>query len=896
MEQLKNCTGYYHILKLGFCLIFLTYSKFVFSQKAQLTEEVFGNWQYIAAQPVISHDGKYVIYGIEATPRKGVRSIYVKNLTTGKEVMIENLATWDLQMSENGHYFFYSRNDSLGIYSFGADKPRYIPKVQSYKLINQKGTEYLYYQSDEEFVRCELSLKNRDVITSVNRYWLSDFGDKVAFTRKSTNGKEALYIYSFKTKRERKLLDDKIDGVAFSKDGSGIAIVVRTDQASIWYFKDGMSGCKKVLEDRSLDKHVEIASVQRFGFDGNDLFVNLRDIEQPEPEATAVMVDVWNYKDPFLQSQQMQMDKINKYLGVLDLKDEKFTRLSRQDEKVILNPNASKYENFQPLILRSGLRAESHWNPTFRLEEYILSTKTGEKEKLSVNFAPLINFSSTGRYCYAHDNSFSDILVYDLSDKKQRNLTKNLPVPLYDDPLNLPGLKQSRGFKQRCFWLSNDEGVFVMDRFDIWLLDPTGKKAAKNITNGFGRKHKIEFAFAAVPSIGNITLRKAESYILKGFNTENKTVGFYRVKIDKADDPALLSEGPYNYMADLAGEGIVRARDKEIYLVLRSDVKTAPNIFLTKDFKTFSKTTNINPENKYWWLTSELHSWISEEGKPLQGILYKPENFDPKKRYPVLFNFYERMSDELNKYRTPEPTSTFINIPWFLSKGYLVFCPDITYTIGHPGNSVWASLESAAKYLSKFHFVDSARLGLQGHSFGGYETNYIITRSKLFKAAVTGAGTSNLISKYGTILGAGGENAGIVFTEDSQDRMGASPWEAMDLYIENSPVFNAQKVNTPLLIGHASSDGLVPFSQAVEYFVALRRLNKKVWMLQYDKAGHHIDGQNGLVEIDYTHRIEQFFGHYLKSEPAPVWMTRGVPFKLKGIKTGLEIDSTGVAP
>jgi len=249
------------------------------------------------------------------------------------------------------------------------------------------------------------------------------------------------------------------------------------------------------------------------------------------------------------------------------------------------------------------------------------------------------------------------------------------------------------------------------------------------------------------------------------------------------------------------------------------------------------------------------------------------------------------LSDGLYDFNFPG-WSINVNVPYFVSNGYLVFLPDIIYKIGEPGQSALNAVESAARYLSRMPWVDSTRMAIQGHSFGGYETNYIVTHSHLFAAAATFAGTSDWISAYGELEFGSGLPRQSKY-EIGQDRLGASLWQRPDLYVKNSPIFSADQVTTPLLIVANKEDGGVPFEQGVELYMALRRLNKKVWMLQYDGEGHSVSGKNAA---DYTIRLTQFFDHYLKGAAPPVWMTQGIPASLKGIKAGYELDNSGTQP
>ncbi len=277
---------------------------------------------------------------------------------------------------------------------------------------------------------------------------------------------------------------------------------------------------------------------------------------------------------------------------------------------------------------------------------------------------------------------------------------------------------------------------------------------------------------------------------------------------------------------------------------------------------------------------SELVTWKKQDGTAAQGILYKPENFDDRKKYPIIFNYYEDQAERVHNY----PGVTFFNTPsidcptWFVSRGYLVFVPDISYKIGRTGESVLNSVIPAAEYLSTFSWVDSLKMAVCGSSFGGYETNYIITHTNKFAAAASGAGISNFISHYNGLQPIQHrELSGQGMYEGSQMRMGKTLWQIPQLYIENSPIFYINKVTTPILIMGNKGDWVVPWMQSVELFTGLRRLQKKAWMLQYDNGGHGVwNGPKEKDGKDLTMRLTQFFDHYLKGTPPPAWMTQVV--------------------
>jgi len=447
-------------------------------------------------------------------------------------------------------------------------------------------------------------------------------------------------------------------------------------------------------------------------------------------------------------------------------------------------------------------------------------------------------------------------------------------------------------------WLADDGAVLIYDRYDIWQVDPAGEKSPINLTNGFGRSHHIKFTLLENGDAlkRNSLSGKSSRQLLQAFNADNKEMGFYSALLGLSKNPELLSMGPYFY-GDWMGHGYskappaLKARDTCIYLVSRMNAVKAPNYFVTNDFKIFRPLSDVQPENTWNWITDTLLHWKSTGGVISAGILYKPENFDPKKKYPIIFEYYENRSDELNLFIRPEPSDGEINIPFFVSNGYLVFVPDILHDrITEAGPGAYAAVVSAAQYLAKKPFVDKKRMGIQGHSFGGYETNYLVTHTNIFAAACSASGLCDLIGLYGS--GMRGSYS-MYWAENGQGRFKGTPWQVQQEYIRNSPIFQANKVNTPLLMMQNEHDGRVPFAQGIEFFNALQRMSKKAWMLQYDGEDHSV---SGAAANDFNTRMTQFFDHYLKGAPAPKWMVEGVPASMKGIDNGLALEPAGIEP
>ena len=243
--------------------------------------------------------------------------------------------------------------------------------------------------------------------------------------------------------------------------------------------------------------------------------------------------------------------------------------------------------------------------------------------------------------------------------------------------------------------------------------------------------------------------------------------------------------------------------------------------------------------------------------------MYKPEDFDPKKKYPMIVYFYETLSETLYDYKEPAPIRSAVNIPFFVSRGYILFVPDIHYTTGHPGKNAYDYIVSGTRALVKKGYIDSTNMALQGHSWGGYQAAQLATMTKLYKAYWAGAPVANMTSAYGGIRWESGLSRQFQY-EKTQSRIGGTLWEKLPLYMENSPLFHLDKVNAPMVILHNDGDGAVPWYQGIELFTGLRRLGKKTWLLNYNGQGHGLTQRQDMR--DYQIRMQQFFEWILKGE------------------------------
>lgn len=620
-----------------------------------------------------------------------------------------------------------------------------------------------------------------------------------------------------------------------------------------------------------------------FSDDATKLFMGTAQIPKKEPEPRLFcneqpVLDLWSWTDIELQPMQLKNVKREKkrtYTALYRIADQTFFQIA---DTVIRNIRLSNKNNGEVALGLTNIpyKKASSWSSKRINDYYIIDLKKNTKKKI-LEGKSNVHLSPTGKFTVWYEQTDSSYYVINNKTNKITSLTKKLNIPFYNELNDMPAEPRIYGI---AGWTENDE-VLIYDRFDIWKTDLSGKKQPINITGSFGRNNKIRLRYINT-NPGLIFIPSNKNVFLEGFDEINCQSGYYSANLTVSKIPVELIKGNFRV------GNIYKAKDAETIIWSIQNVTDYPEIKVSDlNFKNAVTISQTNPQqNDFNWATTELVTWTSFTGEELRGILYKPENFDRNKKYPMLVYFYERNSESIHTHYTPYPSNGKINKTFYASNGYLVFVPDITYITGYPGQSAYNAVVSGTQYLTNTReFVDAQRIGLQGQSWGGYQIAYLITQTNMFTAAMAGAPVANMISAYGGIRWETGKSRMFQY-EHTQSRIGATLWDKPFQYIENSPIFYTPKVNTPLLIMHNDNDGAVPWYQGIELFVALRRLNKPVWLINYNGMKHKIEAKYWANRIDYSNRMLQYFNHYLKEEPAPDWMINGIPAVEKGVSLG----------
>ncbi len=404
----------------------------------------------------------------------------------------------------------------------------------------------------------------------------------------------------------------------------------------------------------------------------------------------------------------------------------------------------------------------------------------------------------------------------------------------------------------------------------MWAVAPDAS-ASRKLTNG--RASKLQFRVARTDAPDpeeDRGIDPAKPLTFRVENIETRESGFYSLASMQRGDPVKLVMAPRNFRF------VGKAKDADVVMVTATTFHDEPDLQITdSSFKAMKKVTNANPQKAgILWGNSELIKYRNADGVQLEAALYKPENFDPSKKYPMMIYIYEKLSQSVFNFVRPGP-GTNINISYYVSNGYLVLTPDIVYTIGHPGQSALKCVLPAIQTVVDKGYVNRDAIGIQGHSWGGYQTAYLLTQTGLFKAAEAGAPVVNMISAYDGIRWGTGLPRQFQY-EKTQSRIGGSIWEYPLRFVENSPIFMVDRITTPVMILENDGDDAVPWYNGLEFFLSLRRLGKESYLWNYNGEAHGL--RKRPTQKDYTVRMQQFFDHFLKGAPEPDWMSHGIPY------------------
>jgi dipeptidyl aminopeptidase/acylaminoacyl peptidase len=609
-----------------------------------------------------------------------------------------------------------------------------------------------------------------------------------------------------------------------------------------------------------------------FSRDGEKVYVPVAPPPRPAPPNSPaedrVLVDLWHWQDDLVQPMQRvraNQERNRTYRGIFHLDDRKYVQLADPTMiTVTVSDDGTRAIGVDDRPYRRMVDYDGTYN-----DLYLVDTSTGARSLvLKQKRGGGVEWSPDSRYAVFYDDK--QWQLFDPKTSRVRSLTGSLGVAVHDEDDDTPDPPGSYGAGG---WTRDSASFIVYDRYDVWQTFVDGRPA-RNLTEGEGRKSRTQFRVQRLePEEEDDVERGLQTdrpLYLRGVSEETRATGIFRDSFSGNTPPQRLLWGDKNYQ--IAG----RAREAEVVLVSASRFDEYPDLHQTDlTFRTLSKVTNGGAQkDSFVWGTGELMPFRNADGVPLKAAVFKPENFDPKKKYPLLVYIYERLSQNVHGFVEPRPMHS-INFSYYVSNGYLVLTPDIVYTAGQPGQSALKCVLPAIDALVERGVVDESRIGIQGHSWGGYQIAYMLTQTNRFRAAEAGAPVGNMTSAYSGIRWGTGLPRQFQY-EQTQSRIGRPLYEAPHKYLENSPIFHIDRVRTPMLLLHNDNDDAVPWYQGIELYLALRRTGKEAYLFNYNGEFHGLRRRHN--QKDFALRMQQFFDHFLKGAAKPGWMEKGVAF------------------
>ncbi|MCU7961117.1 prolyl oligopeptidase family serine peptidase [Shewanella sp. SW32] len=852
------------------------------------------------SDPLVNHDGRYVAVVVkpslltretsDAKAKKKLKSdMVLLDTQTGTQTRFERVK--EFVFSDDGKHlaiWFEADEESKKdaepkttekLAEAGTQSPANIDKPKVDKF--DQGRRFTLLSLEDQTKRIDVEQVTGYVFDKASRRLALAVND-------ITNKQHQLQLVDLNTHKKTVAFDSpsqQIGALALAKNGRWLAFTQgkdselpygRTYQLSLVDLQSGKISTPPESPEWKLNRYTSLS----FSLDSERLFfgrvpevsqlLSLQKItEEKDLFDTNIVtgqrgLKVWHGDDPRIKPNEIKQyedEQKRTYLAVLHLGSNNVVQLG---DKTVPDVTISQHKRFMLASSDLPYRKMATW-AGFYQDYYLVDINTGSKVPFLTQQPSDAEPTLSGNGKYVAYYQQGNVYLYDIAQDRRTNLTKSLKVSFADEDHDYPSSAPGYGFGP---WLKNDAGFLVYDKYDVWQFN-TESKAGFALTAGKGRTQKIQYRLEGLVDNPDEPTELAynATVLLHGYSDKTKADGFYQATLGEAGVKTLM-QGEYKLTV------LGRSKDGDTIVFSKERFDLFPDVYTASYSapQNAVKQTDLDKQRQAFnWSQSELVHWTNGDGKLLDGVLIKPTNYQEGKRYPVLVYYYRFMTDRLHAF--PQMNINHRpNFAWYINNGYAVFLPDIRFEIGYPGASSVQALTSGVQKLIEIGIADPDAIGLQGHSWSGYQTAFAITQTRMFKAAVAGAPVSNMTSAYSGIRHGTGIARQFQY-ETGQSRIGASLFAAPQKYIENSPVFYADRIQTPLMIMFGDKDDAVPWEQGVEMYLAMRRAGKEVVFLQYEDEPHHLKKYPN--KLDYSIRMMQYFDHYLKGKPAPEWLSKG---------------------
>lgn len=897
---------FHQFLTLPFIIV-LVVSTALFAQKKKVEPEDYGQWQTISTAE-LSADGSWFAYNISLVDGDGWLKIKKVGADSSREHKFmhgvrpsfspdSKWAAFQIGVSEDKKEKLKKQDkpvrNKLGLMNLTTTEVDTFDNVQEYEFADSSTFLVMKkYKPDEvktegtDIILRNLNRETNQLIGNVADYAFNDTGNKLAVLLDASeelgNGAHLYELESGKvtvldsdtTSYKELTWNDAGTALAFLKSRENENYKDPTHQVLAFKNLDG-SPKKFAFEQQKANSFPDSFRVVdyrslRWSEDDHSLFFGIKkweevDKEKAEADSTEKTLDedldpsnveVWHWKDDDIQPKQelmVQQNRQKNYLSAWHLDREQFVQVgSEKYEELYLTGDQQHAVGYDP----------QPYEPTFEEEwrdVYVIDVNSGESQKI-LDRHEFVRQSPDGKYLLYFKNK--DWWSYDIAEDRHRNLTEDIDTR-FENFTNVNGRENRRPFGTGE-WAEDDAWVLVYDRYDAYKVWTDGSNDQK-LTNGTKDKIRYRQVRFADDTDG---IQEDETIYFSMYGDESKDRGYARLTDNNSIETLLYDSKRFT--------SLTKADSTRQFVYQMQTATDSPDFFhVDQAFENPTGLTNTNPQqDNYHWADDELITFTNEDGEKLEGRLLYPADYDPDKKYPMITYIYEKRSQTMHSYNLPSRKSPY-NSRRYSSEGYFVFQPDINYELSEPGISAVESVVPAVQKVVDTGMINEEQIGLTGHSWGAYQTTFIVTQTELFNSAVAGAPLTNMVSMYNSIYWNTGTTDANIF-ETSQGRFPDPWWKNWDNFIENSPIFNMQDMNTPLLVEFGTDDGAVDFNQGVELYNTMRRMENPFVMLVYEGENHGLAREEN--QIDYATRAFEWHEHYLLGKEAPEWITDGLPY------------------
>jgi len=845
-------------------------------QKKHLAPDGYGLWGEMHIDR-ISPDENWASFKISY--QSGADTIFVRHLKHGNRYF--HFAGGENSIFTKENFFICQTADQLQILNLETGQKQIISEVAQYGYIAATAQLLILRKKNAGTaleIRFPFSPAVRE-IPDVTEFLASPDGRYLAFST-FLNGQNSLCILDLKRiytpKKITSCSNENFTGLTWHKSSNAFAFFKLADNPannSLFYF----TVKNEKLYELNSESQSGLASGSALVYDPfykivisdnlQNVFFTAQTLTSDTQTKQKSNVEIWNANDKWIYPQNLNYGN---YEAALKINLWKPQNNAIKPITSVKLPKIMLMADYQNAILFNPMEYEPQFEDEGPSDFYIINLETLETQpflKKQFGHQTTVIPSPTGKYiAYFKENNW---WIYTISTKIHKNITAAMDVKFTAKTRTLApeSLCGSPG------WNNGDSEILLNDQYDIWAVSVQGNYS-RRLTRG--RESKISFRVAKSFDTNGL------SYLYDGINAASLDLNKDLILHARGEDEKtgyflwnrLRGVKPIIYEDIFVDELKYNLNTKGI-LFRQQKYDLSPQVI----YSSLSSETRIihdsNPhQSKYFWGSSKLLRYQNSKGQNLKSALIYPASYEPGKKYPMVVNVYETQSNGLHIYNNPTlQNGAGFNSTILALEGYFVLLPDIVLEKGNPGISATDCVLAATKKVLEMGLVEQDKIGIIGHSFGGYEAAFIATQTSMFATAIASGGITDLNSFYFTVNQRSGKPDMWRF-QSEQWNMGKTPYEDPISYYNNSPIMQAEKITAPVLLWTGKSDMQVDAHQSYEFYLALRRLGKKCIMMLYPNESHVLTDAANQKHI--TLKVLEWFDYFLKNNQDKKWITEGI--------------------